>query len=224
MRLNKHSQSGSAIIYVLIGVVLFSMLMYSILKGGSTSSGIASKGNAKNSASAIIIYSNRIKTAVDQLLAKGCSETQLGFNNVDNIQNNPNSLSDNSCQVFNSKGGNVTFAKASTFGSNGYQYTGNCDVTGSLSTNADITFAMTGLTRETCIEINKTLGVAMTGGEPSVLTYGCNHSGWNGAFNKMGTVPTSSRILFCARGPTGTGASGILPSNSYGLINVLVSR
>lgn len=104
MRLNKtSSQSGNVLIYTLIGIVLFAAVMFSISKNNDDSSGLALKGNAKLEAQQILDYSRKVESGVQKLLAKGCSESQISFeNSLVTGYANPNSPSagDRRCWVF----------------------------------------------------------------------------------------------------------------------------
>ena len=176
MRLNNRSQSGSALIYILVGVVLFAALMYSVLKGGSTSSNMSSKGNAKAQAAAIVEYARMLQGEVNRMLQNGVSENQIdmdsGLYSRWNAGGtalwgaNPN-CPNTSCKLFISKGGKIpdtNFRSVATDYSTGYSsshpFPGDPALTqtntiGVGTSKYDLSVLITRLNKDVCTELNK---------------------------------------------------------------------
>lgn len=161
---NRNTQSGSVLVYILIGVALFSMVMFSVTRGNNTSTTTMSKAQAKTTATEIIDYSNAVSSAVQKLISKGCSENEISFERVGSASfQNPNSPStgDKKCWVFDVNGGNIR--KSFTFSQG---FIGSTDIPG-IGTNCSnascgelyLLIVLTGGSSEAiCQEINRNLG------------------------------------------------------------------
>lgn len=108
---NRNSdQFGGIFVYVFIGVILFALLAFTFSRSQQgVSSSVLTSGQAKILAANIISYSNTVERAVQKLISKGCSETQISFRR-DGIAgyNNTGSPPDETCHVFEGAGGKVT--------------------------------------------------------------------------------------------------------------------
>lgn len=122
--LSRHSsQSGSALLFILIGVALFAALSYVVATSSRTgNSSISKQESAKIAATEIFNYGAQVKGALEDLmLSEGCSLTQIsfwtdkapGYNMawMNLYYDNPNSPADRSCHIFDSDGGNVTYVQ-----------------------------------------------------------------------------------------------------------------
>lgn len=109
----RHHQSGNAMVYILIAVLLFAALAYTFLKSGQTGQGSLSKEQSKIAAGQILSFANNVEKAVEKLRQRGCSENQISFVGATTYApgnytySNANAPSDNSCDVFNANGGGV---------------------------------------------------------------------------------------------------------------------
>ncbi len=106
-------QRGIAIGPILFVVALLAVLATAIAAGTGAFSGDISTVRAKAIAAALLEYAEQVKFAVDRLLAKGCKETEISFENpfvtYDGGYTNPNAPSDKSCHVFDVNGGGVVW-------------------------------------------------------------------------------------------------------------------
>lgn len=106
----KHKQSGSVFFYILLAIILFAALSYAISSNRSGSTNILTDEQAKLSAQEIIEYGNTVASAVQKLKLRGCSDTQISFENaVITGYSNVNAPTDKSCHVFDVNGGNINF-------------------------------------------------------------------------------------------------------------------
>lgn len=108
-RKQMRDQSGSVLIYIFVGIVLFGGLMFALNRSGQVSTSIATKGLAKASASDLQEYSRMLGSAVDMLLSRGCSQSQISYETPSGLGVNSNAPSDKRCHVFNIAGGNVRY-------------------------------------------------------------------------------------------------------------------
>jgi hypothetical protein len=102
-------QSGSVLIYIFVGIVLFGGLMFALNRSGQVSTSVATKGLAKASAADLQEYSRMVGSAVDMLLSRGCSQSQISYETPAGANINTNAPSDKHCHVFNIAGGNIRY-------------------------------------------------------------------------------------------------------------------
>lgn len=112
--MHTHTQSGNALFLILIAIFLLGGLTVLMTRTGSQTeeTGEAEKNTIQ--ASKILRYATSVKSSVDMLLAKGCSENSLSMNGAFNTDGteittstfyNPNAPSDFSCHVYHVNGG-----------------------------------------------------------------------------------------------------------------------
>lgn len=112
MTLRPHStQHGNVMLYILLCVVLFAALGFALSRSSVGSKDISDQ-KADLIASEIIDYAAQIRQAITKLKLRGCSDTQISFENTtDTGYANANSPSsgDRSCWVFDTNGGGMTY-------------------------------------------------------------------------------------------------------------------
>lgn len=110
--MRKTNQRGIVIGPILFIVAILAVLAAAIAAGSGAFNGDISTVSAKAQASAILGYANEVKFAVDRLIAKGCTDTEISFENpIVSGYTNPNAPSDKSCHVFDVNGGGITYQK-----------------------------------------------------------------------------------------------------------------
>lgn len=103
-----HPEAGSAIIYVFLGIILFVALALTFGKSQQDSGKIAISGEARLAATQITSYADKINKAVAKLIAKGCSESEISFENQYVAgYTNASAPVNKSCHVFDVAGGNI---------------------------------------------------------------------------------------------------------------------
>ena len=106
---NTH-QRGIAIGPILAVVAILAVLASAIAAGSGSFTGDTSAFKAKAQATAILGYANEVKLGVDRVLGKGCTDTQISFENpIVSGYVNPNAPSDKSCHVFDVNGGGIVW-------------------------------------------------------------------------------------------------------------------
>ncbi|MAZ75980.1 MAG: hypothetical protein CMH31_01610 [Micavibrio sp.] len=176
------SENGSVILWILIAVGLMAALSYAFMGSSRNSTSMITDVQAEAYANEIIAYGNELKSAVKRLQLRGCSDTEISFeNNVVSGYTNPNSPTDNSCHVFDIAGGGVNLKE---FGSNIFDtqwQTPNLnygipffisfygvDGIGKDCTNescSELTFMISDLKLKVCQHINKTLLISEPSGD-----------------------------------------------------------
>ncbi|QQR69552.1 MAG: hypothetical protein IPI58_02485 [Alphaproteobacteria bacterium] len=104
------SELGIVIGPILWVVAILAVLAAAIAAGSGAFNGDISAVSAKAQASAILGYTHEVKLAVDRVIAKGCTDTQVSFENpIVSGYTNPNAPSDKSCHVFDVNGGGISY-------------------------------------------------------------------------------------------------------------------
>lgn len=178
------SDGGNVLFLILVAVVLFAALSYAVTQssrgGGNAESEVSLIKTAQ-----ITQYGNQIKFAVDRLmLVNGCAESELSFEHADLNAGyvNAGAPTDNSCHVFHTDGGGVTYLEPpsdwlgvtpSSLGYNVYydQWYGDWFITGSdvsdIGTGADdLILVLPFVSRALCLQINNSSGIDNPSGEP----------------------------------------------------------
>lgn len=111
-------QDGSAMWFILIGIVLFAAVSATITQSGKgNTSALLGPEKAKIYAGEIMNYANQLSGAVRRVMAvNNCSDTQISFeeppfDGSDSNAVNNNAPSDFSCHIFHPDGGGVTRTK-----------------------------------------------------------------------------------------------------------------
>lgn len=154
-----NSQSGSALIYIFIGIALFSALIFIISRGSNQNTSQLTEQKGKISAVSIIDYSRSLEGAVQKLISNGCSENEISFD-VPPYTANPNSNapSDKHCHVFHSNGGKLN-ANASGLS---WTFSSNAAFPNQGTSAGELGAYLGGLDTTTCQKINDTLNNGLT--------------------------------------------------------------
>lgn len=162
-------EKGNVLFLILIAVALFAALSYAITKSDRGSGTIARETSLLN-ASKIIQYAASISQSMDRLrLTNTCADSQFSFENSQEAgYTNAATPSDNSCKVFHTGGGGVSWQDPPPATNDGstYQFVGGPIIhrrDGNNSTyaaaNADLVMYLFGLNQQTCADINRGLNI-----------------------------------------------------------------
>ncbi len=109
--MNKSAESGNIFFYILLAIVLFAALSYVASQGNRGNTSTLTDQQAKLAAQEIIEYGQTVANAVQKLRLRGCTDTQISFeNDVVSGYGNVNAPTDNSCHVFKIEGGGLNWA------------------------------------------------------------------------------------------------------------------
>ena len=172
----KINESGSAILWILIAVVLFGALNFAFNSSSRTSTSLLTSSEATAYANQIIAYGNEVKAAVKRLQLRGCDETEISFeNSVIGPHVNPNAPASRKCHIFDVAGGGLSytappaswvdatysggsfFQEAHFSGCNAIEDVGGSGALG-VASSAELTFNIPYLRPEICQQINEQLG------------------------------------------------------------------
>lgn len=219
-----HSQSGAALFYIMIAVVLIAGLSMIMSRGGRQSTETMNADQARIAAQDIIDYSNSITQTFQKMRLRGVRETEFDVSNpVYKLYSGALASSANSsctndtCKVFHVGGGamqaryapdnawgNNSGAGGSTSGMGAFRVLA---IQGVGTTEPDLIFDMTYLNKETCVAINKILNVPDPTTLPSDTYAMVNYSGnittfpAPGAGGPLGDTATelAGRTAFCVQ-------------------------
>ncbi|MGB0719383.1 MAG: hypothetical protein ACPGRX_02860 [Bdellovibrionales bacterium] len=104
-----YAQSGNALIYVLIAIVLFAALSFTLARQTDTNeAGYLSDEKAELYATQIISYAAQAKSAIDQMLFTGTDIDDLDFTDPSDAGFNSGTQLDRTYRVFHPEGGGLT--------------------------------------------------------------------------------------------------------------------
>lgn len=107
-----HSQRGSAILMILIGIVLFAALGYAFMRNTTGSTAMMTNEAAKAAATELASCANAVQMATKRLQLRGCG-TYLSLD-PDGTNIIPGAPADGSCSVFHVNGGGVNQCGSNT--------------------------------------------------------------------------------------------------------------
>lgn len=182
-----HRESGNALWFILIAILLLGGLTVLMSRGSSTSDDSGDFERNRVLASEMMRYSKSISLAVDNLISRGCSETQLSFwydGNGDGVEDgtdryyNPTSPVNHTCHVFMPEGGAVTYVpvKDDWLDPTGHRadfvaaeqcvaYVGTGD-TSCADANTDLMFEFVTVKKALCMAVNDMVGIPNPSGAP----------------------------------------------------------
>ena len=165
-------ESGIAIGPILLVIALLAILAAAIAAGGSSYSGNTDSEKAQAYASTVLDYAATVSAAVARVMANGCTETQISFeNSVVTGYTNASAPSDHHCHVFDIAGGGLLWFNPPTdvldtsntaqyeYGHSLYQ--GNWGVT-NLSASPLLIVFIPYVNQATCQKINRLLSFPVT--------------------------------------------------------------
>lgn len=157
-------ESGNVFLIILIGVVLFAALAFTVSRGmRSENTSAMSERDLELSATDILSYMQRVERAVSTMRRASVSETDISFES-DLVAANGNCAS-SACKVFNPDGGHIqwqNFPASVTLDAGvdqRWQFTGQQGIPGigtdgADPTNSDLLMILEGLPEDLCTKIN----------------------------------------------------------------------
>ncbi|QQR69631.1 MAG: hypothetical protein IPI58_02925 [Alphaproteobacteria bacterium] len=159
------NQRGIAIGPILAVVAILAVLASAIAAGSGSFNSDTSAVKAKAQATAILEQAHEVKLGVDRVIAKGCTNTEISFENpMVSGYTNSNAPSDKSCHVFDVNGGGIVWKSSppnigGRYNNEGYFYTGHYNITGTAGghSHQDLIMFLINIPADVCGEINKIL-------------------------------------------------------------------
>ena len=183
---DRRDEAGNALLFVLIGIVLFAALTFTMSSGFRTEgTDRLSDRKAELAVSEILDYGARLQRAVDRIRRNGCSESDISFANstVSGYEHDPEV--DDKCKIFHPAGGGLSWKTpnpeyiVSSFEGSGanfgqyhfpygtciygvgdeYDFTGNGNCNANDQLNEDLIMILPYAKENICSRINKKTGV-----------------------------------------------------------------
>lgn len=221
---HRSRERGNVFIFILLGVVLFAALMFTVSRGLNTGTSTISGSLARNQAIDIINYTQQVERAVARLLEQGVSESDISFENavVSGYAHSPVVSAD--AKVFQQASNlGVNWKspdpQATYQGNNQWIFDGSWIVTG----DGDDTRSELGMylfvKRDVCAELNKQLGVTV---DLSVsMGSGITYSKFTGTYaDNPARTSANVPVSFCYRGSASEGSQ----SGEYVFGHMLLAR
>ncbi|QQR68669.1 MAG: hypothetical protein IPI58_07425 [Alphaproteobacteria bacterium] len=225
-------------------MAILAVLASAIAAASGSFNGDISTISAKAQAAAILEQANEVKLGVDRLIAKGCTDTQISFENpIVSGYVNSNAPSDKSCHVFDINGGGIIYKDISRDATD-KNFTSESEYARVIfSGNERVMQVGTYLGEElmmfypyikldVCLELNKILNVKTSNDSPPVLNaYDVSISKYDGYYSYnavfgfgVGQAPEMIGMMSgCWNQMTNPISIGLKP-NSYHFYQVLVVR
>lgn len=160
---------GSVMFYVLLALVMIAALSFAVMRSSGTAVTSLSDSRASILADELIHTADTLKNAVARLQLRGCTETQLSFENaVVSGYTNASAPGDKSCHLYDPAGGGITFTTPTTDANDGsaWLFAGGPVVHQSggyastlVDDNADLVMMLLNVNPAVCAAINDKLGI-----------------------------------------------------------------
>lgn len=178
MGINTHTESGNILVFILITIVLLGAITAAITRSGGNTNETGSYEQNSINASRLASYAESVKTAVQMLIQRGCSENQISFwhedtnasggENTGDDYYNANAPSDNSCHVFQPEGAGLTWiSPSSNLTNQDWRIVGTStiDEVPDPNTSAggnELVMYLGGLSSDSCTQINLKTGFSIS--------------------------------------------------------------
>jgi hypothetical protein len=221
------SERGNAFLFILIGIVLFAGLAYTISRSmRSETTSNMSKQQVSMSTADLMSYSESLARSVSRLRGKGISENDISFE-ATGVAANGN-CGDDRCKLFHMSGGNLNWQNLpeslhlDPSVDQRWQFSGNHEIPGvgtdgGAITNSELIAFVEGLPQEVCAALNSKITGSATIPVLSTAIDPAAGEPFNGVF---GTVDIAGpgidgRSALCVQNGGG---------NEYIFYNVLIAR
>lgn len=210
---NRPAERGNVLIYILIAIVLFAALSYSVsqmMRGGSAT-GIGEE-TSKLHATEVFNYGRIIRQAVQSLkISNGCQDSEISFETeaLPGYVNGTNT----SCQIFHRDGGDVNYFRTNQrISVSDWVFTGANNVAGVGTTEPDLVAILPNITLTACNAINAETGIPSVGADSEI------------AFTPYTGTFEATQTLDDANGKMSGCLNYVNSGNSYFFYQVLVQR
>lgn len=243
----KKTARGNVLFIILIAVALFAALSYAItssMRSGGSDGTSAEK--MRTDIATMMQYTSSLRQGVMRLiLSNGCTDETINVyspswaGSPDYV--NVRAPANGSCDLFSPKGGDVIWQRpplsSQIIGGTEYNIDGGVGVLNVGLDTCDKTelMAYTYVPRETCLAINKQLGITNPGGEPPVQTTwnksipAPNHGsfGWGSQLGNPSNYGCGVSLAYAGETPELLGQTTgcfYVPSNAYYYYDVILAR
>mgnify|MGYP001627748138 FL=1 len=169
-RRNRESERGNVLFYILIAVVLFAALSYTVgnmMRGGNAE--MIAEENASLYAGEILDYGRVMRQATqDMRISNGCDDAQISFTRESGDAYEHTS-EDVNCQLFNPDGGDVNYTPPhESITASDWVFTGTNIADGVGTTAPDLIALLPDLTLPVCNAINERTSITALGADADI--------------------------------------------------------
>jgi hypothetical protein len=185
---SRPSESGNVFLFILLGVVLFAALAFTISRGfRSDTTSAMSDRQSELMAVDVISFAQRLERAVAKMQRSGISENDISFENETVAGYDHTPAAEEKSQVFHPTGGGITFLSAPSGANDGspWHFTGNSCIPevgegdlgcgGNTASDEELLAILPNVKATICATIDKKLGIgdipANSGGAYSINKY-----------------------------------------------------
>ncbi len=203
-KVDYRNESGSAFFYILLGVVLFGTLVFTVSRGmRGQSTNALTQYQAELAADDILHYAQTMARAVDRVRRNGCSESDISFHHTGwgHTQYEHSPATADQCKIFHPNGGNLSFSALDDYHEKNLDHAGRVifvgrsaiNNIGTTCTNASCTelylFIRMFHAENLCRKMNELLEIS-----PTLPISGGIYGGprFNGTFSYGNTLTTSA--------------------------------
>lgn len=230
------TESGNVFFYVLLGIILFAALAFTVSRGfqSSTTQTLTNR-EAELATSDILDMAQKLARAVDTVRRKNCSENDVSFSNtiISGYAHSP--VVTDKCKVFNKTGGRMSYtAPASKWldstksGQSLYGqwfFTGASAVNSLESTGSELLAILPYVKKEICLEINDRLTIANASSSPPAdVSTSYDTTKFTGSFPGTFEILDSGGTSELAGKEAGCFESSSSPASGYHFYYALIAR
>jgi len=192
-KISHHSQSGVALVYILIAVALFAALSYTVadmMKGGNADD--ITQERAKIYANEIIDYARLVKQSVQSVrISNDCSDTDISFEN--NVETGYTNGTNTACQVFHADGGMINWLSPQSTVNDGSEwlYSGGNHVDAIGTSASELVLILPNIKQLICDQINTSSGITDTGTDAAI-----DFTKFTGSYSATETLNFSDDKMF----------------------------
>lgn len=167
-----HPESGNVFIFILLGIGLFTALMFTVSKSMQTQTATQMNArDAKLAATEILDYAQRLERAVARISRKGVSENEISFQNAADAGYTPGNVQPETHHVFNTQGGSINWVIPPEGVNDGTNWlitgetcvkdvgTGGTNCASDNLSNEELLLILPNLDSNVCTELNKMLDI-----------------------------------------------------------------
>ncbi|MFP4314071.1 MAG: hypothetical protein ACLFR0_07070 [Alphaproteobacteria bacterium] len=226
--LNKRkNESGNVLFYILIAVALIAALSFAVSSSDRGSMGQIDNERARLLSSEMLEYSSNVATAVNQLKLRGCSDTQISFQNATSTAdytNTGNPTGDNTCHVFHISGAGLQFRDAPVGASDlaeSILFDGNMEIenigmTAGDASSSELLLIYRDIGQNVCEAINDLLGLSSLSPTDTALDF----VAFQGTYAYANTIGDEDAALDGMR----AGCVQETTGSTYNFYRVLIAR
>lgn len=247
-QVNRQSESGSVIWFILLAVILLAALTISISRSSDTVEQSGDRERARIVASDMMRYAKGLEQAISKMRMNGMSENQISFENSFLSGYENNFCTDTSCRVFHKEGGgqnyrvppsdwlDAAYSAEDHYGTilftgnacvpdvGNYSEGGTCEADNST---LELMMIVPFIKKSICLEINRMVDLGTGGADPpkddtNAWDGTVSNAMFKGLFNNGNDLVDLGNVM--EKYPVGCFQGDTIPAGGYHFYYTLVAR